>query len=492
MRIFPSSAESASITHFRLSKRKLLGHNMWVMWKGRFSKPTADLVQRYGESVSYDWRLFRQDIAGSIAHARAQLKAGLLSQEEFNAIESGLKDILKDIEAGNFSWSRELEDVHMNIESELTRHIGAPGAKLHTARSRNDQVATDTRLYCRAEIDEILGKVRHLQRALVMKAKEYADAMMPGYTHLQRAQPITFGHALMAYASMLLRDLARFEDATARMDAQCPLGSGALAGTTYPLDRQFTAEKLGFAAPCANSLDGVSDRDFCIELANAISICMMHLSRLSEEIILWCSWEFKFIELDDAFTTGSSIMPQKKNPDVTELIRGKTGRVYGDLNTLLVMMKGIPLAYNKDMQEDKEAIFDAVDTLELCLKTVTPMLDTMKTIPANMRRAAAKGFINATDCADYLTKKGMPFRDAYKLTGCMVSDCIAKDKTLEELTLDEFKGYSALFENDIYEAIDLVKCCEGRTSYGGPSEASVLNQIALANEQLKAWEANNA
>ena len=303
---------------------------------------------------------------------------------------------------------------------------------------------------------------------------------------------ITFGHALMAYASMLLRDLQRFEDATARMDSQCPLGSGALAGTTYPLDRQFTAEKLGFAAPCANSLDGVSDRDFCIELANAISICMMHLSRLSEEIILWCSWEFKFIELDDAFTTGSSIMPQKKNPDVTELIRGKTGRVYGDLNTLLVMMKGIPLAYNKDMQEDKEAIFDAVDTLELCLKTVTPMLDTMKTIPVNMRRAAAKGFINATDCADYLTKKGMPFRDAYKLTGCMVSDCIAKDKTLEELTLDEFKGYSALFENDIYDAIDLVKCCEGRTSYGGPSEASVNNQIALANAQLDAWEEKNA
>ena len=285
---------------------------------------------------------------------------------------------------------------------------------------------------------------------------------MPGYTHLQRAQPITFGHALMAYAWMLLRDLQRFEDATARMDAQCPLGSGALAGTTYPLDRQFTAEKLGFAAPCPNSLDGVSDRDFCIELANAISICMMHLSRLSE------------------------------NPDVTELIRGKTGRVYGDLNTLLVMMKGIPLAYNKDMQEDKEAIFDAVDTLELCLKTVTPMLDTMKTLPANMRRAAAKGFINATDCADYLTKKGMPFRDAYKLTGCMVSDCISKDKTLEELTLDEFKGYSALFENDIYDAIDLIKCCEGRTSYGGPSEASVKKQIELASAQLGAWEAANA
>ena len=296
----------------------------------------------------------------------------------------------------------------------------------------------------------------------------------------------------MAYASMLLRDLDRFADATARMDSQCPLGSGALAGTTYPLDRDFTAEKLGFAAPCANSLDGVSDRDFCIELASAISICMMHLSRLSEEIILWCSWEFKFIELDDAFTTGSSIMPQKKNPDVTELIRGKTGRVYGDLNTLLVMMKGLPLAYNKDMQEDKEAIFDAVDTLELCLKTITPMLDTMKTLPANMRRAAAKGFINATDCADYLTKKGMPFRDAYKLTGCMVSDCIAADKTLEELTLTQFQTYSPLFEDDIYDAIDLVHCCEGRTSYGGPSAASVQRQIALATARLDAWEEENA
>ena len=390
------------------------------------------------------------------------------------------------------------------------------------------------------------------------QAEKGAGYVMPGYTHLQRAQPVTFGHQLMAYAWMLLRDLGRLQDATARMDAECPLGSGALAGTTYPLDRFYTAEQLGFAAPCGNSIDGVSDRDFCIELCSAMATCMMHLSCLSEEIILWCSWEFKFIELDDAFTTGSSIMPQKKNPDVTELIRGKTGRVYGDLNTLLVMMKGIPLAYdkdmqedkeaifdatdtlelclrtvtpmlatmtplpanmrraaakgfinatdcadyltkkgmplayNKDMQEDKEAIFDAVDTLELCLKTVTPMLDTMKTIPANMRRAAAKGFINATDCADYLTKKGMPFRDAYKLTGCMVSDCIAKDKTLEELTLDEFKGYSALFENDIYDAIDLVKCCEGRTSYGGPSEASVNNQIALANAQLDAWEEKNA
>ena len=289
---------------------------------------------------------------------------------------------------------------------------------------------------------------------------------------------MTFGHQLMAYASMLLRDLGRLQDAAARMDAECPLGSGALAGTTYPLDRFYTAEQLGFAAPCRNSIDGVSDRDFCIELCAAMAACMMHLSRLSEEVILWCSWEFKFIELDDAFTTGSSIMPQKKNPDVTELIRGKTGRVYGDLNTLLVMMKGLPLAYDKDMQEDKEAIFDAVDTLALCLKTITPMLATMTPLPANMRRAAAKGFINATDCADYLTKKGMPFRDAYKCTGTMVAACIAADKTLEELTLAEFKQYSDLFEQDVFEAIDLTTCCEGRKSYGGPCKESVLAQIA--------------
>ena len=462
------------------------------LWGGRFQKDTDLLVNELNASISFDQRLYREDITGSMAHAAMLADCGIISKEDAAAITSGLEDILADIEAGKAAFTADNEDIHMNIEAMLTQRIGDAGKRLHTGRSRNDQVALDIRLTLRDYSHTLQAYIVELIKVICKKAGENTTAVMPGYTHLQRAQPITFGHALMAYASMLLRDLQRFEDATARMDAQCPLGSGALAGTTYPLDRQFTAEKLGFAAPCANSLDGVSDRDFCIELANAISICMMHLSRLSEEIILWCSWEFKFIELDDAFTTGSSIMPQKKNPDVTELIRGKTGRVYGDLNTLLVMMKGIPLAYNKDMQEDKEAIFDAVDTLELCLKTVTPMLDTMKTIPANMRRAAAKGFINATDCADYLTKKGMPFRDAYKLTGCMVSDCIAKDKTLEELTLDEFKGYSALFENDIYDAIDLVKCCEGRTSYGGPSEASVNNQIALANAQLDAWEEKNA
>ena len=416
------------------------------LWAGRFQNPTDELVNDFNASISFDQRLYKQDIAGSKAHAQMLSDCGILTKEDNEKIQAGLDSILADVEAGTVEFSADNEDIHMNIETLLTERIGDAGKRLHTARSRNDQVALDIRLNLRAASEHIQGQIKELITVLCDQAEKGAGYVMPGYTHLQRAQPITFGHALMAYASMLLRDLDRFADATARMDSQCPLGSGALAGTTYPLDRDFTAEKLGFAAPCANSLDGVSDRDFCIELANAISICMMHLSRLSEEIILWCSWEFKFIELDDAFTTGSSIMPQKKNPDVTELIRGKTGRVYGDLNTLLVMMKGIPLAYNKDMQEDKEAIFDAVDTLELCLKTVTPMLDTMKTIPANMRRAAAKGFINATDCADYLTKKGMPFRDAYKCTGTMVGACIRADKTLEELTLDEFKQYSDLFE----------------------------------------------
>ena len=462
------------------------------LWKGRFQKEADPKTNDFNSSISIDSRMYREDIEGSMAHATMLGECGIIEKGESEKIVKGLQGILADLDSGALMIDPDAEDIHTFVEAELTARLGDAGKRLHTARSRNDQVALDIRLTLRDYSHTLQAYIVELIKVICRKASENTTAVMPGYTHLQRAQPITFGHALMAYAWMLLRDLQRFEDATARMDAQCPLGSGALAGTTYPLDRQFTAEKLGFAAPCPNSLDGVSDRDFCIELANAISICMMHLSRLSEEIILWCSWEFKFIELDDAFTTGSSIMPQKKNPDVTELIRGKTGRVYGDLNTLLVMMKGIPLAYNKDMQEDKEAIFDAVDTLELCLKTVTPMLDTMKTLPANMRRAAAKGFINATDCADYLTKKGMPFRDAYKLTGCMVSDCISKDKTLEELTLDEFKGYSALFENDIYDAIDLIKCCEGRTSYGGPSEASVKKQIELASAQLGAWEAANA
>ena len=462
------------------------------LWAGRFQKETNDVVNDFNSSIQFDGRLYREDITGSIAHATMLGRQGIIEPHESEKIVAALKEILEEVDNGELDiFDIEYEDIHMNVEVALTNRIGATGKRLHTARSRNDQVALDMRMYVKKEICEIMELAIAFEKELVAKAKENLDTVMPGYTHLQRAQPTTFGHYMMAYAQMLRRDISRLEDCYERMN-EMPLGSGALASTTYPIDRQFVCDQLGFARVTENSLDGVSDRDYCIELMSCLSMMMMHLSRLSEEIILWCSWEFKFIELDDAFTTGSSIMPQKKNPDVTELIRGKTGRVYGDLNTLLVMMKGIPLAYNKDMQEDKEAIFDAVDTLDLCLKTVTPMLDTMKTLPANMRRAAAKGFINATDCADYLTKKGMPFRDAYKLTGCMVSDCIAKDKTLEELTLDEFKGYSALFENDIYDAIDLVTCCGGRTSYGGPSEASVNNQIALANAQLDAWEEKNA
>ena len=461
------------------------------LWGGRFEKKTDGLVDDFHSSITFDKRLYHQDIAGSIAHATMLGEQGIIPQADADAIVEGLKGIEADIAAGKVQFELDAEDIHMNVEKLLIERIGDAGKRLHTGRSRNDQVALDGRMYVKDAAKEAASLQRELCETLLTIAKKNTHTIMPGYTHLQRAQPITLGHHMMAYFQMFTRDMQRMKEVYAHADVM-PLGSGALAGTTYPLNRERVAELMGFSAITQNSLDGVADRDFVCDYLYAASVCMMHLSRFCEELILWNSHEFRFVEMDDAYATGSSIMPQKKNPDVAELIRGKTGRVYGDLNTLLVMMKGIPLAYNKDMQEDKEAIFDAVDTLELCLKTVTPMLDTMKTIPANMRRAAAKGFINATDCADYLTKKGMPFRDAYKLTGCMVSDCIAKDKTLEELTLDEFKGYSALFENDIYDAIDLVKCCEGRTSYGGPSEASVNNQIALANAQLDAWEEKNA
>ena len=454
------------------------------LWQGRASKAVDSRVNDFNSSIRFDARMIEQDIQGSLVHSAMLGRQGIISAQDVEDIHKGLQGILEDLHSGALEIDPTAEDVHTFVEQTLTTRVGDAGKRLHTGRSRNDQVALDIRLYLRDAAAHLEQEMKDLIDAICTKAEESADYVMPGYTHLQRAQPVSFGHQLMAYAWMLLRDLGRMQDATARMNAECPLGSGALAGTTYPLDRFYTAAELGFDAPCANSIDGVSDRDFCIELGAAIATCMMHLSRLSEEIILWCSWEFKFIELDDAFTTGSSIMPQKKNPDVTELIRGKTGRVYGDLNTLLVMMKGIPLAYDKDMQEDKEAIFDAVDTLELCLRTVTPMLATMTPLPANMRRAAAKGFINATDCADYLTKKGMPFRDAYKCTGTMVAACIAADKTLEELTLDEFKQYSDLFEEDVYHAIDLTTCCEGRTSYGGPTKSSVLQQIELVKEKL--------
>ena len=456
---------------------------MAKLWAGRFSKEVDETVNAFNSSIAFDGRMYKEDITGSIAHATMLGDCGIIPRADSLQIIEGLKGILEDLESGALELDPTAEDIHMFVEAELTKRLGDVGKRLHTARSRNDQVALDIRLYLRAEMGEIRGLIAKLLHTLCDLAQQHLDTVMPGYTHLQRAQPITLGHHLMAYAQMLLRDYDRLVDTEKRMN-YCPLGSCALAGTTYPIDRQQTARLLGFTAPMANSLDGVSDRDSCVELANALALLMTHLSRFSEEIILWCSWEFKFIELDDAFTTGSSIMPQKKNPDVTELIRGKTGRVYGDLNTLLVMMKGIPLAYDKDMQEDKEAVFDAVDTLELCLKTITPMLATMTPLPANMRRAAAKGFINATDCADYLTKKGMPFRDAYKCTGTMVGACIRADKTLEELTLDEFKQYSDLFEADIYDAIDLTHCCEGRTSYGGPTQASVLKQIADVKSKI--------
>ena len=458
------------------------------LWKGRFSKAVDSRVNDFNSSIRFDQRMIAQDMKGSGVHAAMLARQGIIPEADCEAILGGLASIADDLAAGRLEIDPAAEDVHTFVEQTLTARIGDAGKRLHTGRSRNDQVALDIRLTLRDESLRLQQLIADLVRVICRKAGENTASVMPGYTHLQRAQPVTFGHALMAYAWMLLRDLGRFVDATRRMDSQCPLGSGALAGTTYPLDRAFTAEKLGFAAPCPNSMDGVSDRDFCIELAAAISTCMMHLSRLSEEIILWCSWEFKFIELDDAFTTGSPHLLQYTKPHLPAPIRGKTGRVYGDLNTLLVMMKGLPLAYNKDMQEDKEAIFDAVDTLALCLTTITPMLETMRTLPANMRRAAAAGFINATDCADYLTKKGMPFRDAYKLTGQMVADCIAAGKVLEELTLAEFQSYSPLFGQDVYQAIDLVNCCEGRTSYGGPSAASVKAQIAQALAALDVWE----
>ena len=447
------------------------------LWKGRFSKAVDSRVNDFNSSIRFDQRMIAQDMRGSGVHAAMLAKQGIISEKDCEDILSGLASIADDLASGALTIDPNAEDVHTFVEQTLTARIGDAGKRLHTGRSRNDQVALDIRLTLRDYSKTLQAYIVELVRVLCKKAAENTASVMPGYTHLQRAQPITFGHALMAYASMLLRDLDRFADATARMDSQCPLGSGALAGTTYPLDRDFTAEKLGFAAPCANSLDGVSDRDFCIELASAISICMMHLSRLSEEIILWCSWEFKFIELDDAFTTGSSIMPQKKNPDVTELIRGKTGRVYGDLNTLLVMMKGIPLAYNKDMQEDKEAVFDAFDTANACLGVFAPMIETMTVKKENMLAAAKGGFINATDLADWLAKRGVPFRTAYKLTGEIVAWCIENGKDLESMTLEEYKSFSDEFDESLYDDISLAACVAKRTSLGGASPANLAAQI---------------
>ncbi len=446
-------------------------------WSGRFDKTTDALTDALNASISFDSRMYEEDITGSIAHAGMLGAQGIIEQEEADKIIECLKDILEDIKAGKVEFTEENEDIHMNIEAILTERIGDTGKRLHTARSRNDQVALDIRLYLKKEIVAIRESAVSLLETIVKKAESGKDVIMPAYTHLQRAQPTTFAHYMMAYANMLRRDITRLEDCLERMD-EMPLGSGALTSTTYPIDRRRVAAELGFARITENSIDGVSDRDFALELMSDLSIMMMHLSRFSEEIVLWCSWEFKFIELDDAFATGSSIMPQKKNPDIAELVRGKTGRVYGSLVTLLTVMKALPLAYNKDMQEDKEPVFDAVDTVRACLPVFTAMLDTMTLLPENMRAAAGKGFINATDCADYLVKKGMPFRDAYKIVGMLVNYCIKNNKTLETLTIEEYNAMSDVFTPDVYDYINLENCVNSRIAEGGPSKKSVDAQIA--------------
>ena len=453
------------------------------MWAGRFSKEVDETVNAFNSSISFDGRMYRHDIKGSVAHAEMLGECGIISREDSDEIIKGLEGILSDIDSGRLEMDMTAEDIHMFIEAELTKRLGDVGKRLHTSRSRNDQVALDTRLYLRDEIEEIKGLLLKLEEVLCELAGKHTDTVMPGYTHLQRAQPVTLGHHLMAYAQMFSRDLGRLDDTRKRMN-ESPLGCCALAGTTYSIDRYMTSDALGFDRPMINSLDGVSDRDFCVELNCAISLIMTHLSRFSEEIIMWCSWEFKFIELDDAYATGSSIMPQKKNPDITELIRGKAGRVNGNLMTLLSMLKGLPLAYNQDMQEDKEAVFDSVDNVKLCLKTFIPMLETMRVNKDKMRAAAAGGFINATDCADYLVKKGMPFRDAYKISGRLVAECIDKGLTLETLPLESYRELSGLFSEDIYDAISLETCVKERSSFGGPSPESVIRQIEITRERL--------
>jgi len=456
---------------------------MAKMWAGRTEGKLDQLADDFNASIHVDCRMYREDITGSMAHAAMLAAKGILSQGDADQLIAGLEGILADLDSGKLQIDMSAEDIHMFVEQVLTERLGDVGKKLHTARSRNDQVALDTRMYLRGEVDEITGLTKTLVAAIAEKAELYKDAIMPGYTHLQRAQPITFGHHLMAYAMMLLRDIDRLGDCRKRMN-QSPIGCCALAGTTYDTDRRYEAEKLGFDGICLNSLDGVSDRDFCAELLGTLSILMMHLSRFSEEIILWSSWEFKFVELSDAYTTGSSIMPQKKNPDMAELVRGKTGRVYGDLMALLTTLKGLPLAYNKDMQEDKEAIFDACDTVTMCLKVFTGMIETMQANCISMKLAAQKGFINATDLADYLVKKGTPFRSAYKISGELVAHCIKSNTVLEELPLETYKTFSDLFENDLYDAIDLMTCVEKRISEGGTSVKSVEAQIKFVKENL--------
>ena len=447
---------------------------MAKLWAGRTDGQTDRLADDFNSSIGFDCRMYRQDITGSMAHAAMLGATGILPKADADTLIDGLQTVLDDLGSGKLQFDPTCEDIHMFVEQVLTERLGDVGKKLHTARSRNDQVALDLRMYLREQCDAISAQVKTLIEALVDRAAEYKSAIMPGYTHLQRAQPITFGHHLMAYAMMLLRDRSRLSDCRKRMN-RSPIGCCALAGTTYPTDRAMEAEQLGFDGICMNSLDGVSDRDFCAEFLSALSILMMHLSRLSEELILWTSWEFGFVELSDAYTTGSSIMPQKKNSDMAELIRGKTGRVYGDLVGLLTMLKGLPMAYNKDMQEDKEGVFDACDTVSICLPVMTGMIETMTAKPEAMKKAAQRGFINATDLADYLVRKGLPFRSAYKISGAIVGDCVKSGAVLEELPLETYQQYSDLFDSDVYEAIDLTACVEKRTSAGGP--AKVQEQI---------------
>ena len=454
-----------------------------AMWEGRFKKELDSRTNDFNSSISIDKRLYKHDIIGSIAHATMLGQQGIIDKSESEKIINGLNGILNDLESGNLLFNMDSEDIHMFIEEELTKRIGDTGKRLHTARSRNDQVTTDLRLYLKDECDDICLFLKKLIKSFTDKAEENLDTIMPGYTHLQRAQPITFAHHLMAYVDMFLRDLERLNECAKRININ-PLGSCALAGTTHDIDRFLTSKLLGFDKPCTNTLDGVSDRDYVLELASTLSIIMIHLSRFSEEVILWSSWEFKFTELDDAFSTGSSIMPQKKNPDITELIRGKSSRVIGNLNTLLIMMKGLPLAYNKDMQEDKEAIFDSIDTVKKCISILIPMIDTMVILKENMLNAAKKGFINATDVADYLVKKGLPFRKAYKITGSIVSRCIENDVTLDELELSEYKNYSQLFDSDIYKAIGLNECINNRKSFGGPNSELVKNHISYVKKLI--------
>ncbi len=450
---------------------------MSKLWAGRNAANTSALADDFNSSIRFDSKMYKQDILGSVAHAKMLAKQGIITKEDAEKIIDGLMSILSDIEEGKLEFDMTAEDIHMFIETELTARIGESGKRLHTARSRNDQVALDIRMYLRDESEKVVSLLYGLVSVIADKAEEGCDAIVPGYTHLQRAQPISFGHHLLAYAQMFMRDITRVRDAVKRMNVS-PIGSCALAGTTYETDRFFEAELLGFDSVSENSIDGVSDRDFCVELMSAFALIMMHLSRFSEEIILWSSWEFKFVELDDAYTTGSSIMPQKKNSDMAELVRGKTGRVYGDLMALLTTLKGLPLAYNKDMQEDKEAMFDSLETVILCLEIFAPMLATMRLKKENMYRAAGEGFINATDLADYLTKKGLPFRQAYKITGEIVGECIEKNTVLDKLSLEEYKAHSDIFESDLYDEISLETCVAKRKSYGGAGFDSVNRQIA--------------